>query len=90
MNIFDHRPAIRAFSHAQWASLTASLLGVVAMIRYPGGTGLEHDTPRYQLTQNFLSDLGMTVAYNGQPNRIGALLFVISLVVLIIGFGEQL
>lgn len=48
---------------------------------------LDHETSRYQLTQNFLSDLGMTVAYNGQPNRVGAALFVMSLAVLIVGFG---
>ena len=90
MNDSDHRSAIRAFTRAQWAGLTAALLGVGAMICYPGGTGLEHNTSRYQLTQNFLSDLGMTVAYNGQPNRMGALLFVISLLVLIIGFGAAM
>ena len=57
------------------------------MFCYPGGTGLDRTARRYQLTQNFLSDLGMTVAYNGQANRIGASLFVVSLVVLVIGFG---
>ena len=87
MKNFDERRAIRAFTRAGWATFTAALLGAVAMLCYPGGTGLEHNTSRYQLTQNFLSDLGMTVAYNGQPNRFGALLFVISLLVLIVGFG---
>lgn len=90
MNDSTHRLAINAFAHAQWAALTAALLGVVAMICYPGGTVLEHHTSRYRLTQNFLSDLGMTVAYNGHSNRIGASLFVISLIVLIVGFGAAM
>lgn len=87
VNDSDRVWAIRAFARAQWAALTAALLGVIAMICYPGGTGLEHTTTRYRLTQNFLSDLGMTVAHNGHSNRVGASLFVISIIVLIIGFG---
>lgn len=37
--------------------------------------------------RNFLSDLGMTVAYNGQTNRAGALCFVLSLVILVVALG---
>lgn len=36
-------------------------------------------------THNVLSDLGMTVAYNGQANRLGAALFVISMMTLVFG-----
>ena len=87
MNDSDHRSALRAFTRAQWAALAAAALAVVAMTWYPGGTGLEHNTTGYRLTQNFLSDLGMTVAYNGQSNRIGASLFVLCMVGLVLGFG---
>ena len=90
MNDTDRQAAIRAFMRGQWGALVAALLGVAAMICYPGGTALEHNTSRYRLTQNFLSDLGMTVAYNGQPNRIGASLFVVSLLVLIIACGAAM
>jgi hypothetical membrane protein len=66
------------------------LLGVSSMLRYPGGTTLGHAGVRYSLSQNFLSDLGMTVAYNGQPNRLGAALFVASLLLLVAGLGSCL
>ena len=78
---------MKTFERAQWSAVVAAVLGLVAMLLYPGGTVLEHDTSRYRITQNFLSDLGMTVAYNGQPNRIGSALFVVSLGALILGFG---
>ena len=61
----------------------AALLGLCAMVRYPGGDSLHPSTMRYSLTRNFLSDLGMTVAYNGQSNRVGAVLFATSLLVLV-------
>ncbi len=80
--------ARRAFVRAQWAAVAATVLTIVAMLRYPGGTPIDHATPRYRLTQNFLSDLGMTVAYDGNSNRIGASLFVSSLGILIVGYGN--
>ena len=55
------------------------------MLRYPGGTPLDETTTRYSPLRNFLSDLGMTVSYSGQPNRLGALLFVAGLLCLIAG-----
>jgi hypothetical membrane protein len=57
------------------------------MARYPGGTALDRSSPGYSPAQNFLSDLGMTVAYGGQPNRLGAFLFILSLVTLVVGLG---
>ena len=42
------------------------------------------------LSQNFLSDRGMTVAYDGQPNRFGACLFVASLLLPVVRFGSCL
>jgi MFS family permease len=66
------------------------VLAIGAMLRYPGGTALDTATSGYSLSRNFLSDLGMTVAYNGWPNRLGASLFVASLLLLVIGFGSGL
>ena len=60
------------------------------MLVYPGGTYRDHSTSGYQFFHNFLSDLGATVAYNGQTNRVGALLFVASLVALVVGMGAIL
>lgn len=63
----------------------ASAAGLAAMFLYPGGTALDHGTTHYELTRNFLSDLGMTVAHDGQPNRAGAVLFVIAMAALVLG-----
>jgi hypothetical protein len=57
------------------------------MIQYPGGTALDRASEGYSLSRNFLSDLGMTVAYGGQPNALGALLFFLSVIVLVLGAG---
>lgn len=57
---------------------------------YPGGTALDAHTSGHQFTQNFLSDLGMTVAYNGSPNRIGAACFVAALALLVIAAARAL
>lgn len=40
------------------------------------------------MSANFLSDLGMTVAYNRQRNWLGAGLFVASLLLLVVGLGH--
>jgi hypothetical protein len=54
----------------------------MAVAAYPGGTSRDPSTIGYSPFQNFLSDLGMTVAFDGRPNRGGALLFVASLGIL--------
>lgn len=80
---------VSSLSHR--ARLTVGLalaLAIGAMGRYPGGTALDATTLRYSLSRNFLSDLGMTVAYNHQPNRLGAGFFVLSLLLLVVGMGH--
>ena len=57
------------------------------MLAYPGGTYRDRSTSGYQFFHNFFSDLGATVTFSGQPNPIGAALFVVSLVVLVVGMG---
>jgi hypothetical membrane protein len=64
------------------------VLAIGAMGRYPGGTALDPTASGYSLSRNFLSDLGMTVAYDGLLNRLGAGLFVLSLFVLVVGLGH--
>jgi hypothetical membrane protein len=73
---------------AQWIVVVATAIAVAAMLRYPGGTALDTTTLGYSLAYNFLSDLGMTVAYNHEPNRLGATLFVASLLLLVVGLGS--
>jgi hypothetical membrane protein len=76
------------FRRARWIVCIACGLALGAMIRYPGGTPLDPTTQRYSLSRNFLSDLGMTVAYNHQSNRLGASMFVLSLLLLVVGLGH--
>jgi hypothetical membrane protein len=78
------------FQRAWLTACVALALAIGAGLRYPGGTPLNPATVGYSMPQNFLSDLGMTVAYNGQPNRMGAAFFVGSLFVLVVGLGSCL
>ena len=66
------------------------MCALLAMLRYPGGTQLDAHTVGYTLDQNFLSDLGMTVAYDGRGNALGSALFVLSMGAMVIGFGSGL
>jgi hypothetical membrane protein len=72
----------------QFVVAAGAAFAAVAMLRYPGGTALDSTTRGYSLSLNFLSDLGMTVAYNHEPNRLGATFFCISLLLLIVGLGS--
>lgn len=81
---------MRVFARARLSMVVAVVLGGIAMLLYPGGTVMDRTTEGYSFSENFLSDLGMTVAYDGQPNRAGAVLFVVSLLVLLLGLGGAL
>jgi hypothetical membrane protein len=74
-------------THGRWAAGVAGILAVVAMLRYPGGTFRDHSTRGYSLSHNFLSDLGMTIAHNGQPNGLGTVLFILSLTTVVVAMG---
>jgi hypothetical protein len=78
------------FKRVRWAAAVATVLTIVAGIRYPGGTFQDHSTRGYLFFENFLSDLGMTVAHNGEANRFGAILFIVGLLVLVVGLGGSL
>ncbi len=62
------------FLSLAFAVATAVASGVL----YPGGTSRDPSTSGYSLATNYLSDLGMTVAYNGAHNVAGAALFFVS------------
>jgi hypothetical protein len=66
------------FQLSRWAAAAAVVLILIAIALYPGGTRRDSRTTGYSLTQNFLSDLGMTVTHGGQSNRAGAGLFTAS------------
>jgi hypothetical membrane protein len=67
-----------------------SLLGVLQFLGclglavqwYAGGNPLHPRATGYSFEENYLSDLGRGVAWSGAPNRVSALLFNASLVVL--------
>ncbi len=60
---------------ALFVALTAA-----AMFIYPGGTSTDKTTIGYSFFGNFFSDLGITIAHNGQPNLIASIMFSIALV----------
>jgi len=70
------RPTI--FTLTRGAGGVAVALAGVAMLVYPGGTVRDPSTRGYFFFQNFLSDLGMTAAFGGHSNKLGALLFAVS------------
>jgi hypothetical membrane protein len=75
------------FSYARWAALWSGLLTVLAMLAYPGGTLRNPSSRGYSFFQNFLSDLAATVAWDGQPNRLSASLFMAAIAVLAIAIA---
>lgn len=75
------------FRRGQVATAVALGLAALSIARYPGGTYRNHSVEGYSLFQNFLSDLGMTVAYDGAANRLGSACFIVALVLLVIGLG---
>ena len=68
------------FRLSRWAALAAAALTLTAMFIYPGGTRHDSHTSGYSPSQNFLSDLGMTVTHGGRVNSVGAVIFTV-------GFG---
>jgi hypothetical protein len=78
------------FTRGQWSIGLATAATLGAMLVYPGGTFRDPSTSRYSVFNNFLSDLGMTVAHDGRSNRLGASLFVLALIIVVIGLGASL
>ena len=67
-----------------WTLIRAAIIWFVvcagtSMLLYPGGTRLDPGTVGYSFTQNPFSELGRTVARNGEPNVASATLFVLGL-----------
>src|SRR3954467_11398630 len=70
------------FQLSRWAACAALVLIVIAIALYPGGTHRDSRTSGYSFSQNFLSDLGMTVTPGGHPNSVGARVFTASFALL--------
>ena len=55
------------------------VLTAAAMLIYPGGTNTDKTTVGYSFLGNFFSDLGLTIAHNGQTNSMASLMFLVAL-----------
>lgn len=62
------------FCLGRWAIFASMVLGCLAMLLYPGGTQRDPSTIGYRFFQNFLSDLGNTVSFSGESNRVSSIL----------------
>ena len=71
------------FKLTRLALITAVLLTGIGMILYPGGTFFDRAVRRYSFFHNSLSDLGSTVAWNGQANP-GAVFFLAAAIILVV------
>jgi len=83
-------PGPGVFRRARWAAGIATACAIGSGFLYPGGTYHDHSTRGYSFFETFLSDLGMTVAHNGQSNGLGAGLFTVALLLLVVGLGGSL
>ena len=72
------------FRLTRWAIAWFVLATAIAMVLFPGGTYLDRDARGYSFFGNFLSDLGMLVAWGGQSNHAGAALFIVSELILVL------
>ncbi len=66
------RPTV--FSLGRWGIFASMVLCGLAMLLYPGGTRRDPSSIGYRFFQNFLSDLGNTVSFSGQSNRVSSIL----------------
>jgi hypothetical protein len=74
--------AIRAYRRAgllRYAAVQFVLLTACAMAAYAGGTWFDPWAPRYELSGNFLSDLGAIHAFSGRTNYLASALFSVAL-----------
>lgn len=55
------------------------VLTTVAMLLYRGGNAFDKTAVSYVFTQNFFSDLGMSISYLGEPKLLTMVLFMIAL-----------
>lgn len=55
------------------------VLTTVAMVIYRGGNAFDKTAVSYVFTQNFFSDLGMSISYLGEPKLVVMVLFIIAL-----------
>lgn len=70
------------YRRAGWLRVAAIQFVVLtgcAMVAYAGGTWFDPDASRYELSHNFLSDLGMIHTFSGRANYAASALFAMAL-----------
>lgn len=72
--------AYRRAGILRYAAIQFVVLTAIAMALYPGGTWFDPLTTRYELTHNFLSDLGATHTFSGHANYRSLAAFALALV----------
>ena len=66
---------------AIYGSVVYFIMSHISIFFYPGGTPWDRTTYGYHYWQNFLSDLGETVAKNGEPNLSSMIIMNSSLII---------
>jgi len=72
--------AYRRAALLRYAAIQFVVLTVIAMALYPGGTWFDPLTTHYELTHNFLSDLGATHTFSGHANYPSLAAFALAVV----------
>lgn len=75
--LLSHAVGILVFGGIQYL-----VLSTVAMALYPGGTKYDPATTGYLFWNNMLSDMGRTVAHNGEPNTASCALFITTMCII--------
>ena len=71
--------AFRRAGLLRYAAIQFLVLVAIAIAVYAGGSPWHPEAPGYGLTDNFLSDLGMTRTWSGHTNTTSSILFGIAL-----------
>ena len=79
------RSSPRVFRFTRWTIAWFVIATAIAIALYPGGTYPDRSVRGYSFFGNFLSDLGMLVAWGGGANHAGATVFISSELLLILG-----
>ncbi len=78
---------MRSFGIARLVAIGSVGTGVTSLLLYPGGTYLDPSARGYSFFHNLLSDAGMTVAFNGQPNAAGSAFAMATTVLAAVALG---
>ena len=70
------------FIIAMCGHIIITILILIVMLFYPGGTSINPGAPGYSLWANFIGDLGRTKAYSGMSNTVSSLIYSISQIML--------